>query len=574
MPSVPRRDRTVATEALPGVRVLTEAPASAFRVPGEALDISPIAKVVGEFAAREKDKADQLALLDADNQLAKLHTDLQLEASQRKGKDALGATADVEGKWKEGVGAIEKTLTNDRQRMAFFNRAGGRYQSLYESVERHTAAETERYDSEVTDTALKNRINDALVNYQDPQMVAKAALELKAIVKDHGKRQGWDPAVIEEKSAEQLSRLHAGVIGRFLKVGDDRAAKAYYEKAKGQILGEHQDNIDQALEEGSTLGEAQRRADAIVKTKGITRTEAYEMAKALDDPKLRRATIDQLDDEYSRQDRLRKDEHDKIVSMAAEYADKGQRTPASLLPQLTVGERRSLDAHRKSVLRGDLIETDQAAYYELQGMAIDPKRRDAFTKLNLITYRDKLSNSDFQEMARLQMAVRKKGDEAVRGFLTDRNIVDETITPLFPNAGKTGAQRNQAADDEFNQFRRSIDIDVAHAKEQRGGKELSSDDVQKIVDTHVIRRMFGKKEWRVSSKTGEPERSTMVGLSYDEQDRPRIAIDRIPRSEAEKLAGFLRRARLSVSASKLERLYAAEVMGVSDAKFSKIAREP
>lgn len=569
MPNVPRRDRVAATAPLPGVRVSPDAPAAAFR-PVEPIDISGVTRAIADFAAREREKADQLALLDADNRLAKLHTDLELEARQRRGKDALSATADIEAKWQEGVGVIEKELgNNDRVRFAFHNRAGNRWQSLYANVERHAAVETERYDNEVTDTALKNRVNDALTNFRDPEMVAKAAVELRAIVRDHGKRQGWAPEAIEQRTNEQLSRLHAGVISRFLHAGDDRAARAYYQKAKGQILGEHAENIDQALQEGSTLGEAQRQADAIIKTKGITRTEAYERARAIDDPKVRRATEQQLDTEYARQDRLEREQHDQFLKTAAEYADGGQQAPATILSRLSVAERRSLESYRRSVVRGEPIETDWAAYYQLKQQAGNPRTRAEFMRLNLLTYRDRLANSEFEELVKLQTNVSRTGDQATRGFMTDLQIVNTTIDQagLFPKAGKVGGQKDDAARAEFV---RAIDLDVQQEKQRTGKETLPSDVVQKIADAHVLRRAFARGELG----TDDRDNAQFQFLTADRQGRPFVPTESIPEAERNKLAAYLRRLGYTVSTSKLERLYGAAILRVPQQTFDEIAREP
>lgn len=570
MPSVPRRDQSVGTAPLPGVRVPVGAPEAAFGVPGAAApDLSPITRQVAEFAAREREKADQLAVLDADNQLATLQTDLLTEASTRKGKDALGATEEVHSRWEEGIGSLEKNLTNDRQRMAFRRAAGSRFQSLYASVERHASAEVERYDADVTETAIKARLNDAMTHYRDPQAVAKAGVELRAVIRDHAQRQGWAPEVTEQKVGEQLSRLHTGVIGRFLAAGDDRAAKAYYEKAKGQILGEHADNIDRALEEGSTLGESQRQADAIIKTAGITRAEAYERARAIDEPKVRRATEQQLDTEYARQDRLERDQHDGFLKRAAEFADRGERAPAALLVQLSPGERRSIESYRRSIIRGEPIETDWGTYYELKQQAGNPKTRAAFLKRNLLQDRDKLANSEFEELVKLQTNVSRTGDSATRGFMSDLQLINGVIDEagLFQKAGKAGGQEDDAA---RAAFLRDIDASIQDEKERTGKESLPSDVVQKIADSHVLRRAFAKNQLG----TDKRDNAQYQFLTEDRFGRPFVPTEHIPTPDRNKLADYLRRSGFTVSTTKLERLYGATLLRVSQDAFNAIASEP
>lgn len=568
MPSVPRRNGSVETASLPGVRVGGAAPAAAFGVPGgNMIDISPITRVVADVARKEAQQADQLALLDADNQLAKLHTDLERQAASMKGRDAMGAREQVDGTWNEGTSAIEKSLTNDRQRFAFRQRVAGRYQSLYESVERHSAAEAQRYDADVTKTALEHRLNDALTNFADPSRVAQAGVEMRAVIRDHGRRQGWAPEVIEEKVTEQLSTLHAGVVSRFLSTGNDRAAGAYYKKWGKQITAEHAENIDRALQEGSTLGEAQRQADAIIKTKGLSRTDAYEKARAIEDPKVRRATEQQLDTEYARQDRLDRDAHDRVLKSAAEYADQGKTPPATLLSQLTASERRSLEGYRRSIVRGEPITTDWSVYYQLKQQAGNPQTRAAFLKTNLLTVRDKLANSEFEELVKLQTNVNRTGDMATRGFMSDLQIVNTTIDPLFPQAGKTGGQKDDAA---RAKFLREIDISVQEEKQRTGKETLPTDVVQKIADAHVLRRAFSAG----GLGTDDRDNAEHQFLTADKRGRPYVPTESIPVPERNKLADYLRRNGLGVSSNKIERLYGAALLRVPQSTFEAIAREP
>src|SRR4051812_12925999 len=102
MIEVPRRGPGfVPTAPLPGARVSPEAPSSAFQPPAP-VDLTGLQRGVQQLVEKEKNKADQLAVLDADNQLAQLQTDLASMATGRRGKDALGAQTDVTDQWKQG----------------------------------------------------------------------------------------------------------------------------------------------------------------------------------------------------------------------------------------------------------------------------------------------------------------------------------------------------------------------------------------------------------------------------------------------------------------------------------------
>jgi hypothetical protein len=239
MPIVPRRTDAIGTAPLPGVRVSPDAPAAAFGVPGNGIDVAtPALRLVEPIAREARDHADQVAFLDADNQLAKLHTDLETGALQRKGKDAMGALEAVNTDWQKGVGEIESSLTNDRQKMAFQRAASSRYQSLYANVERHTAAESEQYDRDVSKTALEVRADAALKNYSDPAAVDGAVEQSRAILQGVGRRMGWDQTVTDEAIAKQTSELRANVIKQFASAKQLPQVVAYYDAHKDDLVGE------------------------------------------------------------------------------------------------------------------------------------------------------------------------------------------------------------------------------------------------------------------------------------------------------------------------------------------------
>ncbi len=106
MPIVPRYPvPQVETAPLPAARVSADAPAAAFGVPA-APDLSGVQRVFAQIVEEERQKADQLAVLDADNQLAQLGTDLETRALSRRGKEAFGALGETADEWQRRTAEI------------------------------------------------------------------------------------------------------------------------------------------------------------------------------------------------------------------------------------------------------------------------------------------------------------------------------------------------------------------------------------------------------------------------------------------------------------------------------------
>jgi predicted GIY-YIG superfamily endonuclease len=263
MPVVPRRNPGITPTAPIGSALAPEATpqAAAFGVPGPGVDIAGAASSVMEPIAR---RANQLAVLDADNQLAQAHSNIEQHALNTEGANVLGAWDAAKTDFEKSASEIESTLSSPLQKQAFRNLVMQRGQSLYTTVQRHMDQQFQKHDDAVTKAAIEQRVNSALANYQDPQAVNDAIQQTRAILSEKGKSAGWGPEITAQQIADQTSRMHVGVIGQMLDARQDRSAQQYFDKNKDQIVGSDRGPLEKALEQGSTLGEAQRVSDQII----------------------------------------------------------------------------------------------------------------------------------------------------------------------------------------------------------------------------------------------------------------------------------------------------------------------
>lgn len=484
MPVVPFR--TASSAPLPGVRVPTQAPSSAFAgaLPGLGAAVQPALALVDQMHQRAVAEANQVQNVDTDNQLAQLETDQRTAIGQRQGKDALGALGDVRAAWDEGLAKITAGLHTQQQRDFARARAAARWQSLYAFGEDHAATEARKYDDAVTTSALATRVNDAAANYTDPSAITTAVDETKMLLGDYGKRQGWAPEVIASRTADQVSKIHVGVISRFLNSGNDRAAQAYYDANKDAIVGTERDGIDRALEAGSTLGESQRQADAIV-AKGGSRTEMYTAARAIDDPKVRQATEQQLNARFAQDDAAQRADYQNTLTSAYDFADKGQRPPATVWAQLHGPDRRTVESYRQSILKGTPVETNLDTYYTLRALGSSAATRDQFLKTDLLQYRTQLSPSDFKEMTDWQAGLRSQTTKAMSdadGYQTIGQVVDGTLRQIGLNPSPKPGSDDATA---VAGFRRAVDTQIRQ-QEQQTGKKATAADAQRIVDDLAV----------------------------------------------------------------------------------------
>lgn len=577
MPTLPRANPTpVPTAPLAGARVPTGVPTRAFGAP-ESVPLDGVTRQVAGIIERHQSQADNAILLDADNQLARLETDLRTTATARRGKDALGATDEMQDGWAKGVSAIESSLTNDRQRQLFQARAGNRFAGLYSATESHAHDEWTRFQDSTSATAVQNRVNDALANYRDPQQVAKAAVEARAIVQDQAKRSGWSPEITEQKTGEVLSALHAGVIGRFIAVGDDRAAKAYYDKAKSQIAGKHLEDVDRALEVASTEGAGLRAADAVWVELGpktandparIATMEAKAREQLADDPKVLKATIQEL--------------RSRVTAHNAEQSEVTASNKAQILGAFAQGSTVQDLVRTPAYLALSGTEQEQVKSYMLNQAYTTEAREDSakarrgFAKFWELSEPVALSKMSDNQVLALEpelgrtlvgnlMTVKRsigKTEAAVRAATID----GELFNTVAQSAGfKPYGKLNEDDKSTLGRLKNAVESEIDLAQQAKG-KELTRDEKSKVMQGVIDKQVMLKRFW------GD---SPAIAALVQQDDRGRVYVPRaeIPFERWDEMRRYVLSLGGAPRPDKLQRMRGAKLINDREA-YDRIAREP
>jgi hypothetical protein len=411
VPTVPRRSGSyVPTAPLPNERV----PSGAFQGP-PPIDFSPITKAVGRIREEEKQKQDDLAILDADNRLGTLQTDLAVQATQLRGKDSLQALPTVTEQWQKKADEIRSGLSNDDQRLKFEQRASGRFQSLRNSVVEHSANEMKRYDDETTDAALKLATQTALQNYTNPAELERSLADSKTVIEMYGRRNGWSSERIQQKQLEQTSGIHMGVIDQLLQADKDIDATKYFEAHSGELDAKALIQAKDSLDLGSLRGESQRRADSIVASTATLGGGLQEAAK-ITDPKLREATEGRIRrhwEDVSASDRFdRQQAYEQASAIVAQTGDL-YKVPPSLMQRLSASEQIELQ-HLVNQKRNPERATNWDTYARLLNMAgLNDSTRQEFEQLDLTKYRGQLSDQHYAHLLTLQLGERRQTGGAI-----------------------------------------------------------------------------------------------------------------------------------------------------------------
>jgi hypothetical protein len=191
------------------------------------------------------------------------------------------------------------TLTDDDQRRMFGELADRRLATFNTQVERHAAAERQRW----YDTASEHRIalmqSDAALHWNDDALLRRSLGTARAEVRDQAERKGWDSAQAEAALHHQTSRTLTSAIGAAVD-RDPKRARELRTRYAASLEEHHRIALDALLSEAQIRERAQAASTEILNAAprdGAQPTPHWRLqqAEAITDPSVRAATIRRLD---------------------------------------------------------------------------------------------------------------------------------------------------------------------------------------------------------------------------------------------------------------------------------------
>jgi hypothetical protein len=564
MPTVPRVQRQVRREALPGVRLtaaetatsqgagLAEAQAqSSQAMAGFGATVANAGiGIVGAELQRERDRADQVSILAYQRKLGEWENKRVTEALQVQGKDAMTLPEDLAAEFAQITGELDKELTNDRQRAMAERLKTDRGLGIDLTMRRHVSKEMDRYEAEELKGFLSNSVNTAILNANDPKRVFAELGAAEAALRTHGKNTGMGPEAIERSVLALQTETHGGVIERLLANEQDKAAKVYFEEAKGagQISGEAVANIEKALEEGALRGESQRQSDKIIASGG-TLSEQRAAARAIEDPKLRDQVMQRIEHEATVKERETREMEDARFNSAYNTMEKAggniRAIPPAQRAAMSPGEKSAIRSESERITRGVPVKTDLPTYYGLMERAGDDPAN--FVTENLLRYRHLLDDTEFKQLTNIQASIKAGNREAASkqglgDFLTNKEIVDNTLLQYgITPSGKDQTKEEQAA---TIQFQRTLQTLVSE-EAARTNKKPDDKWIQQAAD-------------RILSQTITTQTPTMFGFSaYKYKTKPIVSltIADVPSDQRKQIEAALKAKNMAVSDATILDLY-------------------
>ena len=500
MPRVPTYGlRNVATKPLPGARLTNVPSPNAFGAQfGAALGA-----VSGQFIANvlreEREAADQLVLLEAENKLARAENTLLYGGDgipgllSREGKNAFGVPEEFDAEYAKVVSGVSTNLTNDRQRQEFARLVAARGQSAQLQLHRHVFDERQKFDTAETNAFLDNSVNSAVEAAGQNEIVEQHLNAGLYAISQHAIRSGMGVDQKEALEEAYTTKVHEGVINKLIAMNQDRQAQIYYEEAKEQISGPVQTRLMKTLEEGSLRGESQRRTDAIM-LEAETPEEALAMGREIEDPKLRDAVRDRLRQRISDDIAMEHATTEQNLKESADLIEAGQgldAIPENIWANYTLTQRNGLRKLHETLNSAAGIETDWVFFAKMIEESEDDEK--AFATRHLIEDRWRLDDQRFVQLLGIQAAVKRgmRGGQIAdyNDSRTERQVIDGVLARMgldpSPDVG-TEEQKQIAL------FRQIVGDRVIEEKIAQNKERLSNTEIQAIADEVITAQVTNK----------------------------------------------------------------------------------
>lgn len=581
MPRVPTLTRQVDPAALPGARLtsaetalssgagVAEAEAGLAltrgrnaQVTGNAVaqfgnTIARAGSVLGAIAQAEQQRADEVALMDADNKLSawerKRLYDPNGGALSAKGRDSFGLPEAVGSEFEKAAGEIEKGLGTERQRQAFQRVKSNRSAQIDLTLRRHVLGEMQQYEAGELKAFIDNSLSDMAANATDPR---RAGFELaKAVdaVQRSGPRLGLGPEQVEAQVDAIRTKGHVGVIESLISQGQPGAARAYFEEAKEQINGDAITRVEKALREGTIRKQSQTLVDKIV-AEGGSLTEQRNKAKAIDDPDVRDSVMQRIEHEATVRDREQREANENLLrgvyAVVEESGGDISAVEPALWANLDAKDLAGVRAYARGIAKGEPVETDLETYYALMNRAVSTNK--GFLTENLLRYKGKLSEGDFQQMANLQRSLRENaiGASADAAKEKSRLVVDEfqsktqvftdrlTAYGIDPNPKEGTPEAKSIA-----QLRGMLDRQVRALSGGETGKTATNDEVREILDGILSSKITTKREgsWLGAFTSAPFFDADVTSRAFE------LTIEDVPNTDRARIETLLRSRRLPVN---------------------------
>lgn len=544
MPRIPTSRRQVQERAVNPGSVSARGPQAAQT--NLAAQTGQLVGQVGEFVQRERNKAMDTQLKEMELEFIAERDRALVQGEEgflnKRGKNTSLMYNDYNKGFSkfvdERVGSLSDPELRERA-----NLLAQRYkQNFTTTLDKHTAGEMERHYDQVTKDAIEGITQSAVINYKsniqlnDMGKVNQDLENLRSQVSTYADNKGMTEEQKASMSMQAESNFHTNIVKAAIQNGDDLVARDYYlkQKEKGKISGEQALGLERLIDEAVLLGESQDITGQII-SQNLGMQESLDLAKDMagEDPKLYDAVRKRVKNRLAERETIRQKNKSQLFQMysvgleQSRTLDDVKKTPGWL--SLDQRHRQALEAREAQLAKGQEPTTDQKTLYRLKLLASAPNTKQKFMREDLMLYRSKLSDADFQKIVNLQADLiegGEKGQKAYRGMISKAQIQKDLLKDMSLD------------DDEQIAFRARLDEELEQWSMDNDGKTPSNTDIREI-GNRLLKNVVIDEGFIFDTKKRVFELS--------EKQIQELGIDEVPETDKNQITEILERSNMPVT---------------------------
>lgn len=509
------------------------------------MDVSSGGRTVGQALQGLGDDLDRVALRNAETRANEVDTEITRAwnawEDENRGKytnqTAEGYTAAVDAWWKDAAKTYGADLDPRAQQMV--GKALMRRQTIaLDQAGKYETGEKEKYADSTTAAAISTATVSALKSGDYEGEAAR----IRDLVATQGARKNWDKAQRDAELNNRLGTYHTAVVTQ-LAEKDAAQAQGYLEAAiqRGEIQPDRQTRLETVIK-----GEADNQFATQKAAEWANKPLADQLAEAarIEDPQRREKTLTQIRNNYALTKQAEQERENAAADTAWQAVARGQRVPEAVLSQMSGRERVQLQEHLRAkserVAAGRPIKTDMATYIDTREKLARGERVD----LRALT--EKVSPSDMEKLIDIQTTT-SKGGAKQDSMLTDEARISTAITAL----GIDKKKNPEAA----TAFVMEVDRRVRAESAAKGGKDLTADEKQAIVDRVALDKVYVDEVGRDPQKPVFLLTPDELADAYVDVGGKRVQLNTIPATDRAQIISALKKRGITATEQAIAELY-------------------
>ena len=436
----------------------------------------------GDALMRVADVADRIDLRDAQAKAfdaeAKITSEwLKWDGQARqkyRGQNVDQYAPAAEEWWAKAAETYGQALDPRARALASKSLANKRLQAI-NSVGTFTNAEKERHADETYAADVATTIQFGVTSGD----VASTAQQIREKAAVLGARKGWTTEQVQAEQLKNLSAMHLAQITKLASTNAE-AAQAYYDANKAEVAAANQPRIEEILK-----GEADNQfaTQKAAEWAGKPLTEQLAEAAKITDPARREKTLTQIRNNQALVRQAEQERENAAADQAWQLFAQGKKIPEAVLSQMAGRDRAQLqESQRVRVERaaaGTPVKTDMPTYIDVR------EKLARGEQVDLRAYTEKIAPAQMEQLLDIQGALRTGGVKQDT-MITDEGRINNALVGLGIDKKKDPETAVMLTNE--------IDRRVRAASAAKGGKDLTADEKQAIVDRVVMDKVY-LDEW-------------------------------------------------------------------------------